>query len=215
MAFSWNSKEPLLASVMLMYESQIQGSRKLLTCKKVKYTSMQLIREIHSGAETILAHFHYLNKGQSPFGLDWNIAEVPKSVAKVADLDQEQTKFVRYIAYEVQKRGQSIIQEWYTESILTCLFSCWPFNTCKITRIRGRLLVYRADVSYKLVATRHHRAFITFLKPSWLMSVVNRHWGYHCTARNGRLDTWLGHFPLYLKIEKSHYLYWLRNWIQW
>ncbi|KAL1981852.1 hypothetical protein VTN96DRAFT_2097 [Rasamsonia emersonii] len=56
----------------------------------VRYSNMSLVRSIHAGAKTILAHFHYLNKGQAPFELDWSLPEVPREVAK--SLSWTQTK---------------------------------------------------------------------------------------------------------------------------
>lgn len=68
---------------------------------------MELVRATHSGAKTILAHFHYCCKGEYPFRpeTDWNS---PK-IREMAQLDAEQAGFMASLAQQVQKRGKSSI----------------------------------------------------------------------------------------------------------
>jgi hypothetical protein len=70
-----------------------------------KYSNMGLVRSIHTGAKTILAHFHYTNRGTAPLEMDWNSAETPRKIAKVAALDEEQIIFMKFIANEARKNG--------------------------------------------------------------------------------------------------------------
>ena len=56
------------------------------------------------GALTILAHFHYANKGKQPFTLALDATGLQK-VAEGAELNPEQVHFVRESAYMVQKLG--------------------------------------------------------------------------------------------------------------
>ncbi len=49
---------------------------------------------MHIGALIILAHFHYCNKGKLPFSLA-DSYETLEQLKKIAELDEEQTMFVR------------------------------------------------------------------------------------------------------------------------
>jgi hypothetical protein len=69
---------------------------------------MPLLRGVHSGAKTLLAHFHYINDGQMPFELDWSAEEVPKGIAKVAELDANQTIFVKHVAHAVHEKSMFV-----------------------------------------------------------------------------------------------------------
>lgn len=60
-----------------------------------------LVEELHVGAKTLLAYFHYCNKGSHPFTLDW----AQKNNVKRAELNSEQVDFVRETARQVEKKG--------------------------------------------------------------------------------------------------------------
>ena len=68
---------------------------------------MELVRATHSGAKTILAHFHYCCKGEYPFRpeTNWNS---PK-IREMAQLDAEQAEFMNSLAQQIQRRGKSSI----------------------------------------------------------------------------------------------------------
>jgi hypothetical protein len=46
------------------------------------------IQELHQGANILLAHFHYCNKGSHPFSLKRNFP------ASMAELNEDQVQFV-------------------------------------------------------------------------------------------------------------------------
>jgi hypothetical protein len=57
------------------------------------------MREFHAGATALLAYFHYCNRGNRPFELDWNSASLVAS----AGLCEEQVNFVKDTAIYVQQ----------------------------------------------------------------------------------------------------------------
>jgi hypothetical protein len=61
-----------------------------------------MIRELHSGANILLGHFHYSCKSFRPFELDWDAEET----ASVAELDAQQVCFVRQTASLVKFNGK-------------------------------------------------------------------------------------------------------------
>ncbi|KAI1130986.1 hypothetical protein F5Y10DRAFT_288393 [Nemania abortiva] len=52
----------------------------------LRYTLMPLIKAIHLGAKTLLAHFHYICKGQKPFEVDWGQQPLSKAAQRMAKL---------------------------------------------------------------------------------------------------------------------------------
>jgi hypothetical protein len=64
---------------------------------------MPLVRATHSGAKTILAHFHYCCKGQQPFHPDFDWAT--PQIRKMAQLDSEQIMFMEKIKERVNQNG--------------------------------------------------------------------------------------------------------------
>jgi hypothetical protein len=64
---------------------------------------MAIIRAIHSGAKTILTHFHYCCKGQRPFSSDFNW-DSPE-MKRLAQLGDEQIRFLKQYQGLVQQNG--------------------------------------------------------------------------------------------------------------
>ncbi len=64
---------------------------------------MAAVRGYLSGAKTLLAHFHFVNKGHIPFepNFDWT-SPVNK---RMADLTDEQIRFVQGVADEATRNG--------------------------------------------------------------------------------------------------------------
>ncbi|KAI1489816.1 hypothetical protein F5X96DRAFT_591589 [Biscogniauxia mediterranea] len=58
-----------------------------------EFANPESIRKHHSGAEVMLAHFHYLNKGVHPFGM-CNAATHRRELARAAELGEDEVKFV-------------------------------------------------------------------------------------------------------------------------
>ena len=75
---------------------------------KEKYANPSSIEAHHMGASTILAHFHYVNKGKHPFILALDPSNLP-DLAKFGSLNQDQVEFVRETALLVQDRGVQIL----------------------------------------------------------------------------------------------------------
>jgi hypothetical protein len=62
---------------------------------------MELVTGILSSSKVILWYFHYALKGQFPFQENWKSNSGPK----IAELNEGQHNFVRFIAGEVEKKG--------------------------------------------------------------------------------------------------------------
>lgn len=96
--------------MLAMLESMVSRSvinlyaniRKYLTCQKARHARPDMIKELHLGANVLLAHFHYGCKGYRPFSLDWK----PELSTSMATLDDEQLRFVRQTAVYVDYNGQ-------------------------------------------------------------------------------------------------------------
>jgi len=62
---------------------------------------IDLIGELHMGANILLAYFHYCTKGFRPFSLDWNAEQT----LSMAELNTEQVEFVKKTAAHVNGNG--------------------------------------------------------------------------------------------------------------
>ncbi|KAK4176547.1 hypothetical protein QBC36DRAFT_187225 [Triangularia setosa] len=67
-----------------------------------KYANPASIREHHCGAQIMLAHFHYINRGVIPFSLPLHTEQGRKDLAKAAELTEEQVDLVRMTADMIQ-----------------------------------------------------------------------------------------------------------------
>ena len=68
-----------------------------------RFFKKTLIEELHTGANILLAYFHYCNKGSHPFSEDW---ASPTAIAR-AKLNAEQASFMRSTAERIAKKGVS------------------------------------------------------------------------------------------------------------
>lgn len=95
-----------LTSFILLhnYELQVLFQRQFASRRQaqVRYLDMPLVRATHSGAKTILAHFHYCCKGQQPFHPDFDWAT--PQIRKMAQLDSEQIMFMEKIKERVNQK---------------------------------------------------------------------------------------------------------------
>lgn len=66
-----------------------------------RHARLDMIKELHNGANVLLAHFQYACKGFKPFTLEWNPAET----VSMAELDVNQTRFIRQTAVYVNLNG--------------------------------------------------------------------------------------------------------------
>jgi hypothetical protein len=64
---------------------------------------IELVKELHYGANILLGYFHYCTKGFHPFSLAWNAEES----LSMADLNTEQIEFVKMTAAYVKANGES------------------------------------------------------------------------------------------------------------
>ena len=71
---------------------------------------MNLISSIHLGSRTLLSHFHHLINGAKPFEHDWASKQETKSIARMADLDEQQTNFLAWLAPKIKEKGTSSIR---------------------------------------------------------------------------------------------------------
>ena len=62
---------------------------------------VEIVADLHMGANILLAYFHHCCKGFRPFDVDWESTET----ASMADLDQEQIQFLRRTAEYVHKNS--------------------------------------------------------------------------------------------------------------
>jgi hypothetical protein len=60
-----------------------------------------MVMEYHGGANILLAHFHYCNKGWEPFTLNWD----DKKAASRAELNDEQIQFMKRTSRFVKMNG--------------------------------------------------------------------------------------------------------------
>jgi len=65
---------------------------------QTKFAMVDIIAELHIGADILLAYFHYCCKGFQPFALDWNAAET----TSMAELDVDQVRFIKNTATYVK-----------------------------------------------------------------------------------------------------------------
>ncbi|KAI0105462.1 hypothetical protein GGR51DRAFT_560308 [Nemania sp. FL0031] len=82
----------LLHTYSLLIKQQRAISRR---CNSpLRYTLMPLIRAIHLGAKALLAHFHYICKGQKPFEIDWGKEPLSKAAQRMAKLSHAEVDFM-------------------------------------------------------------------------------------------------------------------------
>lgn len=68
---------------------------------------MSLVRGIHAGSKTLLAHFHFISKGQKPFDIDWGSGQVPIAVIRMAKVNEVQAKFLGFLVSHIRQKRQS------------------------------------------------------------------------------------------------------------
>ncbi len=64
-----------------------------------------MVESLHNGAKVLLAYFHYCNKGNYPFRMDWT---APDRV-NYMELDEEQVNFMRQTSEEISAKSTSNI----------------------------------------------------------------------------------------------------------
>jgi len=70
-----------------------------------RFFRTSLIEGLHNGAKILLAHFHYCNKGNHPFTIDWSS---PRDIAR-AGLNAEQAQFMKETVEQVKIRCKFVI----------------------------------------------------------------------------------------------------------
>ncbi|KAF2183196.1 hypothetical protein K469DRAFT_584113 [Zopfia rhizophila CBS 207.26] len=89
----------LLHSCALLTASNNQKARK--QGLESRFFQTTVVEALHNGANILLAHFHYCNRGSHPFTMDW---KSPDQIAR-AELDTEQVQFILDTAKEVKKKS--------------------------------------------------------------------------------------------------------------
>ncbi len=67
---------------------------------------MPLIRDVHRSAKTLLAHFHFICKGQKPFGFDWAGDISLRAIQRMANVSTEEAEFLDTITKLVKQKGK-------------------------------------------------------------------------------------------------------------
>lgn len=78
---------------------------------QAEYANPDSISAHQMGALTMLAHFHYVNKGKQPFALVLDRSGL-QEVAEFGKLNAEQVEFVRASASLVHSRGTYYLTFW-------------------------------------------------------------------------------------------------------
>ncbi|KAL9616642.1 MAG: hypothetical protein Q9160_008498 [Pyrenula sp. 1 TL-2023] len=92
----------LLNTYGLLMRQQREFARSIEA--KTRYSSMELIREIHHGAKVLLAHFHAV-RGQKPFNDILRLGQEAQRVAQSAGLQDFQIEELRSLASLVRDQG--------------------------------------------------------------------------------------------------------------
>lgn len=69
------------------------------------------------GANILLGHFHYCNKGSHPFHMDWRGADDSNTI--FAGLAKEQISYMQIATDEVKRRSKNILQKIHIFALLT------------------------------------------------------------------------------------------------
>ncbi|KAI0109121.1 hypothetical protein GGR51DRAFT_512806 [Nemania sp. FL0031] len=75
---------------MLTRAEAVRAAREGSKGTQSRFFNHNIVEEFHSGARTMLAYFHYCNKGSHPFSMDWNCAHN----VSFAQLDARQVQFL-------------------------------------------------------------------------------------------------------------------------
>ncbi|KAL6412675.1 hypothetical protein AUP68_03880 [Ilyonectria robusta] len=70
---------------------------------KTRFSNYPLLEGFHAGANTLLAHFHYCCKGDTPFKIDWTKDPYVKSLT----LNKEQRDYMQEISSISTSKGDS------------------------------------------------------------------------------------------------------------
>jgi hypothetical protein len=73
---------------------------------EVRYTLMPLVRGIHVGAKALLAHFHFICKGQKPLELDWGAYNSSSIIRRMAKVSPEEANFLNHLAQINRRQGK-------------------------------------------------------------------------------------------------------------
>jgi len=65
------------------------------------YAEPVVLEGLHHGATTMLAYFHYKNKGDLPFSLDNNKTDW----VDLGHMDTDQVRFIKYAFEEIKRRS--------------------------------------------------------------------------------------------------------------
>ncbi|KAI0380510.1 hypothetical protein F5Y04DRAFT_257539 [Hypomontagnella monticulosa] len=76
---------------MLTRAEEVRAAREGETHAQSRYFNQKIVEEFHSGARTMLAYFHYCNKGGHPFSKDWSHA----TDMSFAELNASQVQFIK------------------------------------------------------------------------------------------------------------------------
>ncbi|KAK3388504.1 hypothetical protein B0T20DRAFT_457152 [Sordaria brevicollis] len=99
-----------LAMFVLLHSCSMVTRRDRETAGKwgmrTKYANPTAIAAHHAGAQTMLAHFHFINKGVLPFHIPLDEEKGRQELAKAAALTEEQLDFVRRTGEMIRDPGR-------------------------------------------------------------------------------------------------------------
>lgn len=119
---------------------------------------VDIIAELHIGADILLAYFHYCCKGFRPFSLDWNAAET----TLMAEVDVDQIRFIKNTATYVKTNGKRPILAFYTRSSNVLIRAEFSRNP-GATPVRGRTLFHCSTLRRSLDAKGYKRIAVVEL----------------------------------------------------
>ncbi|CAM1505884.1 Fc.00g115210.m01.CDS01 [Cosmosporella sp. VM-42] len=103
----------LLANLQYVYKSQQRWWKMHFNTGKgnaigqaYQSISYQFMQRYAFSAQNLLSHFRYGLKGPVPFSLDWD----KENVRKLADLDKDAIKYVKYVSANVRRRKAEFTQ---------------------------------------------------------------------------------------------------------
>lgn len=74
---------------------------------------IDIVEELHLGANILLAYFHYCCKGCRPFDLDWDAADTQS----MAELDPDQIKFVQETSKFVHSNSKTTLSPQFLQLV--------------------------------------------------------------------------------------------------
>ncbi|KAI1173498.1 hypothetical protein F4777DRAFT_557525 [Nemania sp. FL0916] len=103
-----------LANFILLHNYRLLMKQQQMAFKEnvfpFRFLLMPMIRAIHLGAKTLLAHFHYICKGQKPFEIDWRQQPSSEAAQRMAKLSHDEVDFMISLSQLVKEKLPEVKQ---------------------------------------------------------------------------------------------------------